>query len=409
MRKFGIIILAFITACVSPKQMSLFDEPSDQKAPSGINGFYATTIYSDYLTDEIWVSPESKCLSIETSKEIKHWGQASLHLKWDKMSQSCGWLGMGIGWDGWNGKNLKPVLYDAAIFMYVRTAVGSRPSLPLAACLEDYNGRQAWLGFGSNTQQDSTISEEWSYIVLPISEFNWYEQNCDIENIKQLIIQFEAEGDVYIDDIRIGPYKGSFKKRLRIPYQPAVTMNIDGSLSKEEWYKIPSVARLDDRPLYMRADNDSFYLYYDSYNVFPHRNHQTGDEIWDGDALELAFSTEETAGVNRTYLRSTDQHIGISISENPIIWDWQQHRELSGCRLVVSHDSHLGLTSIEAALPWSAFGKYKPKPGVLYGFEMALDIGNGSERVKQVRWNEANNDKFYENPSLWGEMVLIEE
>jgi len=145
MYKYSILFLLFLGACISPKEVSLFDQPSSQPKPKGIGNFYATEIFSDFITHEIWFTQSASCVSVNVSEEIKRTGEGSLHLKWDKVSQACPWLGIGFGWDNWNGKNVKSIINHAAIEMWVRTVEGSRATLPWAACLEDYTGAQAWL------------------------------------------------------------------------------------------------------------------------------------------------------------------------------------------------------------------------------------------------------------------------
>ncbi|MGB0431765.1 MAG: hypothetical protein ACPGLV_14925, partial [Bacteroidia bacterium] len=122
MRQLVILLLLFMVSCVEIKEVAVFDKPAKQQEPDGFNGFYSTNVFDDYITQELWFSPEASCLKVETSKDIKHSGEASLHLKWDKISQSCEWLGLGIGWDAWNGKDLKNIKNTAAIEMMVRNA-----------------------------------------------------------------------------------------------------------------------------------------------------------------------------------------------------------------------------------------------------------------------------------------------
>ena len=199
MRHFLVISLLFLVSCVTLKEVGVFDEPANQKEPDGFNGFYSTSIYSDSITQEVWFTRSETCLKVEASEEVKYSGEAALHLQWDKISQSCEWLGLGIGWDSWNGKDIKNIINNGAIEMMVRNKEGVRKGLPLAACLEDYSDGQAWIGFSANAILAKEIGEEWVKVRLPFSEFEWDAVNgANPSNIKQFIIQFEADGDIYV-------------------------------------------------------------------------------------------------------------------------------------------------------------------------------------------------------------------
>jgi hypothetical protein len=45
--------------------------------------------------------------------------------------------------------------------------------------------------------------EKWAYVRIPLSEFNWKENNADPSAIKQFVIQFEVAGELYFDDFEI--------------------------------------------------------------------------------------------------------------------------------------------------------------------------------------------------------------
>lgn len=60
--------------------------------------------------------------------------------------------------------------------------------------------------------------ESWATVTLPIGDFGWEQFGADETNIKQMIIQFEAAGDVYFDEIRVVPFYRNFKQALRITF-----------------------------------------------------------------------------------------------------------------------------------------------------------------------------------------------
>jgi len=214
-RRLFISFMAFVlvSGCVSVKKQSLFDLPSDQKPPECIGNFYALNIFDDNLGSEVWFTQSKNCLSIKLDDQIKFSGERSMFWSWDKAAGGCPWLGIGFGWDNWNPKDLSGILDKAAIQLKVRAVKDKINVLPLAAALEDYAGAQAWLGISRTTIQGPYISEEWTTILLPLADFNWKQNDASPDNIKQLIIQFEAEGQLYVDDIKVVPHQGSRKNK----------------------------------------------------------------------------------------------------------------------------------------------------------------------------------------------------
>ena len=330
MRHFLVISLLFLVSCVTLKEVGVFDEPANQKEPDGFNGFYSTSIYSDFITQEVWFTRSETCLKVEASEEVKYSGEAALHLQWDKISQSCEWLGLGIGWDSWNGKDIKNIINNGAIEMMVRNKEGVRKGLPLAACLEDYSDGQAWIGFSANAILAKEIGEEWVKVRLPFSEFEWDAVNgANPSNIKQFIIQFEADGDIYVDDIKVVEFNGSFRKRINPLLVSDLEISIDGSI-ESAWGK--AAIHMDSNPVFIASDNTNLYLAAALSDDTPGENANTGKDIWNGDALEIAFSTDPQSNKKRSYYKTTDQHIGIRLTDKPVIWDWQNES--------LSHEVH---------------------------------------------------------------------
>lgn len=395
-----LLLLVGVAACISPKQVTLFDEENSQKAPKGIKEFYATDIYTDYITNEVWFTQSASCITVETSKDEKKNGEACLHIRWDKVSQSCEWLGIGFGWDGWSGKNVESIINESAIEMWVKMKEGSKTSLPLAACLEDYSGGQAWLGFSDNVVVGDAITQEWTLLRLPLSEFGWKENNADANNIKQLLIQFEADGDIYIDDMKIVPFKGSYRQRSYVDLTKQELV-IDGTV-EPSWGK-PSLT-IEEHSVYIRSDNEFLYLAAEIMDDSPLKNGMEGDKIWDGDAIEFAFSTDPGLSKTRSYLRSTDQHLGIRLSKEPVVWSWKKHEPVPNSEVYTT--SKGGKVWVEAKIPLNSFGDVAFQPNAVYGLEVAIDQGNGTSRTAQLRWNNPANQGFHANPGMWGELIF---
>ena len=53
----------------------------------------------------------------------------------------------------------------------------------------------------------TTIDEEWQKIIVPLSDFEIEKENLDFTNIKQLQIELQQSGSVYLDDISLILYE----------------------------------------------------------------------------------------------------------------------------------------------------------------------------------------------------------
>ncbi|MFY7945456.1 MAG: hypothetical protein ACOVQJ_00525 [Bacteroidia bacterium] len=198
----GLGLILGVQSCVSVAPKALWDKGNGQAEPAHVGNFYATTILKEDLNSDVWYTPNSKCISIRSEDSLKNSGEKSIFIRWDKQGGGCDWVGMGIGWDAWSSKDLSSIKDSACLQFRIYSTAGKISSLPLAAGLEDYYGNQAWTGLGAD-KVHYVGEEKWAYVRIPLSEFNWKENNADPSAIKQFVIQFEVAGELYFDDFEI--------------------------------------------------------------------------------------------------------------------------------------------------------------------------------------------------------------
>lgn len=185
------------------KKKGLYDEGLKPE-PENINGFYALQILDEDLGKDVWISLEPKCVKLEKiSDETAHRGKHSFRLTWDKITGGCTWLGMGMGWDNWQPKDLSTVLDTAYLELHFKSLSDTMTNLPLALALEDYSGAQCWLGFDSKWLSEPIVTQQWNTVRIPLKLFPFDDFETDPTSIKQFIIQLEADGDLLIDNFRI--------------------------------------------------------------------------------------------------------------------------------------------------------------------------------------------------------------
>jgi hypothetical protein len=226
------------------KEVTLYNQEIEQT--EGINGFTSIEIFSDGGTDEVWGNEDENCnpfsfssldASIDYSgipkdlekiidtvkidlvydlpsvevKIKKNAEKNSLHIKTDK-PPTCEWIGMGIGWDGWQGKDLSGIVNNAAIEFMARVSGDAIYNIPIVFILEDYSANQCFATAGYLGIEAGEITNKWSKVIVPLSTFSYQVNKIDLTNIKQLLLQCYDKVDIYIDDIKIVEHKHNYKK-----------------------------------------------------------------------------------------------------------------------------------------------------------------------------------------------------
>lgn len=352
-----------------------------------IAGFSSLVILDGAAGEELWSDSKKGCMRLRLNTDTTY------TIGWDKPGGGCTWVGMGIGWDMWSGKNLAPLLDSAAIEIKVKLPPGARAAktLPLAFGLEDYGNRQAWMGMSARWVIDGPIGNQYAHIRLPLQEFNWAEQNADASNVKQLIIQFEAAGEFILRHIRIVRHAGTSRK------QAAVVAS--AGFNQIPWQAVGNDSmrlRWDDQHLYVEA------LLADADQL---QNGQSGANIWNGDALEVALAAQpELSSRPRGRFLFSDIHLGISLGEKAEAMDFRTQQPVSVQREIAALPE--GGFRVTAVIRWSDLAREPWKLPGRYLLEMARDQGDARGRREQFRWNSADQEGFHQSPSIWGELLV---
>ncbi len=189
------------TGFVQVKAQNLYDEATMQSTDD-INGFTELVVFGDDLDGSVWASPEKQCMTLQKEAVQTYSGKGALHIKWDKVTGGCDWIGFGFGWNNWQPKDMMDVT-DAAIQMQVKAVKGSFSNLPVAFAFEDYAGVQSYFGFNKTLVAGNFTDTEWRTVTIPLRNFPFERNDADLSKIKQFMVQLEGDGDIYLDDIRI--------------------------------------------------------------------------------------------------------------------------------------------------------------------------------------------------------------
>jgi hypothetical protein len=199
----GLLCLLLISGCIEFRQIALYD--AEEKVPPPVKPKSVDQVVSPILfeddTLDIWGIVSDSCKEFVLTDEVTFEGEKALKLKWSRYG--CEWVGFGMGWDGYAGKDLTRLIDYAAFEMYVRTQEGKMYGLPMVFTLEDYSSIMAFAYTGNKYFERAVLDEEWQKVVVPLSSFNDEGKGIDYTNIKQLQIEMQQSGAVYVDEIRL--------------------------------------------------------------------------------------------------------------------------------------------------------------------------------------------------------------
>ena len=225
-------------------KMNLYDK--EILSQEGIKGFTSVNIFTTGGSDEVWGNAEKECnpltyspldASIDYSNanirnnnkkpdtnneysislptvninDYKKSLKNSLHIKTDYPS-SCSWIGMGIGWDSWQGKDLTNILDGAAIEFMARVDNEHIYTIPIVFILEDYSANQCYATASYLGIEGGRVTNKWTKVTIPLPTFSYNKNNIDLTNIKQLLLQCYNKVDIYLDDIKIVPHNHQYKR-----------------------------------------------------------------------------------------------------------------------------------------------------------------------------------------------------
>ena len=236
-----VFLFLFVSSCKNLDVITLYD--IEIVNSEGINGFTSTEIFSSGGGDEVWGMNDESCnpfsfssydASIDYStikkrtdnkqvsnenikvdrkfnlptvkvKDKKRTIKNSIHLKTIK-NPACEWIGMGIGWDGWQGKDMSEIMTNSAIEFLVRVDGEPITRLPVVFILEDYSENQCYATANYLGIDGGKIDRSWTKVVVPLQSFSYLKDKINLTNIKQLLLQCYDATDVYLDNIKIVKY-----------------------------------------------------------------------------------------------------------------------------------------------------------------------------------------------------------
>lgn len=201
-----ITLVMTLAGCIEFKKIGLYDQPMAAEIitpPSKISLAVEPTVFKDD-TFSVWGIEKDSCKDVKFVHDVTYKGNGALELEWNR--SGCIWAGIGLGWDGWAGKDLSEIRQVAAFRMHVRSYEGRMFGLPIVLTLEDYSDVQSYAYAANKYFERSAIDENWQSITVPLSAFDFEKDGIDPTNIKQLMLEFQGSGHIYLDEIEVVSY-----------------------------------------------------------------------------------------------------------------------------------------------------------------------------------------------------------
>ncbi|MCH2199687.1 MAG: hypothetical protein MK081_12985 [Flavobacteriales bacterium] len=213
MRKLPYILLALLwIGCGITFETMTLEDPNLVGPEDGMRYFKAPTVYKD-ATDNVWGLEKDDCKDFKSIKKDEH--GSVLKLEWAKTS--CDWVGMGIGWNNWQPKDLLTIMETADLVMDIR-AIEDKTNIPIIVfLLEDYGGVMSAAVSGGYCLETYPITEDWQEFRMPMNRFDYQTCGIDLSNVKQLVMECQGYGSVLIDNIRIEAHKERSVKKKEFP------------------------------------------------------------------------------------------------------------------------------------------------------------------------------------------------
>ncbi|MBR9919228.1 MAG: hypothetical protein GYB31_00210 [Bacteroidetes bacterium] len=205
----GVATTSLLFGCVQFKTATLYSGVEQVPKPERVNNIgliVEPVIYKDSPAD-VWGLEKDVCQEASLTSDIVYSGSDAIQLSWNRNAEGCKFAGIGIGWDGYAGKDLSEIMDYVAIQMFVRSQEGRMFGLPIVLTLEDYSGGMGFAYTGNKYFERSTIDEEWQKVVVPLNAFDLETENLDPSNIKQLQLELQQSGSIYLDDISLVFYE----------------------------------------------------------------------------------------------------------------------------------------------------------------------------------------------------------
>ena len=226
-------LIFFTLSCGSMREVSIY-EPS--KSISAFEKFPYKTLFTSSEENGLWGVKNNTCKQVSFETTNNYIGKDHLHIKWN--SSLCNYIGLGLKWGDYKGKNLTPIIESTAIELRLRIDSGSISNVPMFFILVDYGGNQCRAKINYLDLEEGKIDTQWRRVRIPLQSFNYEKRGVNMSNIKELRLEFQRKGDLHIDNIVIVPNEHNYMKTKDSFTKVINSHPIQLAAGKEYWWGI---------------------------------------------------------------------------------------------------------------------------------------------------------------------------
>jgi len=228
------MVCVWLTGCGSMQVTPLYDLDLSPTPEERVSTYAYRDIYLDEVNSIMFGHKAHPCKQVDVVRKGSMEGADHLRVEWSQ-SDSCRYLGVGFPWANHVGKNLKALEKTAAIQFHIKLEQGTASKIPMFFALIDYAGRQATSKINLLDVEGQTFDDQWRKAHIPLSAFRAASRGLNLENIKELRIEFQREGCVHLDGLRIVPFDHQEEKLSSRSRDVCESLPMDLDQSKLWW------------------------------------------------------------------------------------------------------------------------------------------------------------------------------
>ena len=206
------------------------------KSISAYEKFPHKILFTNSDENGLWGIKKNACKQLSFETNNSYIEKDHIYIKWD--ASKCNYIGMGLKWGNYKGKNLMPIIELAAIELRVRIDSGELSNVPMFFILKDYGSKQCRANINRLDLEGGKIDNKWRRIRIPFQAFNYKKRGVNMANIKELRLEFQRSGHLHIDNIVIVPHEHRFKIRMDNFTKVFNSHPIQVGAGKEYWWGI---------------------------------------------------------------------------------------------------------------------------------------------------------------------------
>lgn len=138
---------------------------------------------------------------IELNSTKTYQGNKSIYAKWNQDVSGKQIRQIGMNWEHWQAIAFPDSINSYGLQFYVNC--NDKKTLSnIKIGFESYNGKSVLLPIKENYLSASP-NNEWQLVSIPFSEFSFVETGFDVNRFKQLTIEFNNSGEIWLDEISL--------------------------------------------------------------------------------------------------------------------------------------------------------------------------------------------------------------